>query len=69
MKITGRPIFNLALGLYFIGENIYFRFTFCLDLMFNKDIIDWKFVCVGTKFLDVNVVLLHTKSEQKVIGN
>ena len=36
--------------------------------MCNKDIESYKFMCVGVIFLAFNV-LLHTKSEQKVIGN
>ena len=28
----------------------------------------WKFVCVGVEFLALNV-LMHTRSDQKVIGN
>ena len=47
---------------------VYFRITFCSDLMGNRDIIGLKFVCVGDEFLAFNV-LLRIKSEQKVIGN
>ena len=47
-----------------IGMKDYFCITFCSNLMYNKDIKGYKFVCVG-----VFNVLLHTKSEQKVIGN
>ena len=46
----------------------YFRITFSLDLMCNKDIKGQKFMCLGVEFLAYNV-LLRTKSEQKVIGN
>ena len=46
----------------------YFRTTFCLYLMCIKDIKRWKFVCVGVECIAFNV-LMHTKSEQKVIGN
>ena len=38
------------------------------DLMGNKDITGYKFLCVGVEFLAFNVSL-HTKSEQKFIGN
>ena len=37
-------------------------------LMCNMDIKGQKFVCMGVNYLAFNV-LLHTKSEQKVIGN
>ena len=46
----------------------YFRFTFCSNLMRNTDINVWKFMCVGVEFLACNV-LVHTRSEQKIIGN
>ena len=36
--------------------------------MCNKDIKGYKFVCDGVKFLAPNVSV-HTKSEQKMIGN
>ena len=36
--------------------------------MCNWDIKGKKFVCVGVEFVAFNV-LVHTKSEQKVIGN
>ena len=41
----------------------YFRITFCSDLMCSRGIKDY-----GVEFIAFNV-LLHTKSEQKVIGN
>ena len=40
----------------------YFRITFCLNLMLNRDIKSQKLVFVEVELLD-------TKSEQKVIGN
>ena len=46
----------------------YFRITFCSDLMHNKDIKGYKFVCEGVKFLAF-IVLLRIKSKQKVNGN
>ena len=49
-------------------NNIYFCITFCSDQMYNKDIKDYKFVCVEVEFLAFNV-LFHTKSAQRVIGN
>ena len=52
----------------YVSNKYYFRITFCSDLMCNKDIKGYKFVCVGVKFLAFNV-LLHTNSEQIVIGN
>ena len=41
--------------------------TFGSDLICNTDIKGKKFVCVGVDFLAFNV-LLHIKSEQKVIN-
>ena len=46
----------------------YFLLSFCSELVCNKDIKGYKFVRARVEFLAFNV-LLHTKSEQKVIGN
>ena len=47
----------------FLVYKDYFRITFCLDLICNKDIKDYRFVCVGVEFLAFNV-LLHTLSKK-----
>ena len=47
---------------------ILFSYNFFSDLMYNKDVKGWKFVCVGVEFLAYSV-LFHTRSEQKVIVN
>ena len=54
---------EVNLLLYPSPNKCYFLITFCSDLMCNKDIV-W----VGVEFLAFNV-FLHTKSEEKVMGN
>ena len=44
-------------------------YQFCSDLMCNKDIKGYKFVCVGVEVLAFNVLMHTTKSYQKVIDN
>ena len=46
----------------------YFRITFCSDLICNKILMVRNSLVWGRNILTINV-LLHTKSEQKVIGN
>ena len=50
------------------GQKDYFRITFCLNLIFNKDVKGQKIACVGVEFVAFNV-LFHTQFEQKVLGN
>ena len=44
-------------------------YHFCSDLMCNKDIKGYKFVCLGFEVLAFNVLMHTTKSYQKVIDN
>ena len=48
-----------------IERKDYFRITLCSDLMYNRDIKGYKFVCVRVEDLAFDVSL-HTKSEQKM---
>ena len=49
-----------------IKKKYYFRIKFCSDLMCNRDIKGWKFVCVGSNFEPL-MSYLYTKYEQKSI--